>query len=113
MTPAAEENVYHNDQRKWSQTSFTPMDQFDEFFYKSTHYGQNFPPEVNIEVPSDSDSSRRPSKYTLSNASSTHDLSYANEERKNTVGNFLQNAESSRRVSQPQNALAGILKTPV
>ena len=32
------------------------------------------PPEVNIEVPSDSDSSRRPSKYTLSNTSSIYDM---------------------------------------
>ena len=57
-----------------------PMDQFDQFFYKSTHIGQpldssGLPPEVNIEVPSDSDSSRRPSKYTISNASSCHDIS--------------------------------------
>ena len=56
-----------------------PMDQFDEYLYKSTHIGQSsphhaFPPEVNIEVPSDSDSSRRPSKYTISNASSMHDM---------------------------------------
>ena len=32
------------------------------------------PPEVNIEVPSDSDSSRRPSKYTISNTSSMYDM---------------------------------------
>ena len=80
-------------QRKWQQVDanfdqqqFTqPMDQFDQYFYKSTHIhsdiGQQLesssglPPEVNIEVPSDSDSSRRPSKYTLSNASSCHDIS--------------------------------------
>ena len=72
-----EANFAHQ-QQQYSQ----PMDQFDQFFYKSTHIGQplqdessGFPPEVNIEVPSDSDSSRRPSKYTLSNASSCHDIS--------------------------------------
>ena len=32
------------------------------------------PPEVQIEVPSDSDSSRRPSKYTISNTSSMYDM---------------------------------------
>ena len=64
------------------------MDQFDEYFYKSTHIGESlpaaqYPPEVNIEVPSDSDSSRRPSKYTLSNASSTHDFSEVSHHRTN------------------------------
>ena len=62
-----------------------PLDQFDEFVYKSQHMASAGPgpggglmpsyppPEVNIEVPSDSDSSRRPSKAsfgTHSNASS-------------------------------------------
>jgi len=64
-------------------------DQFDEFVYRSQHIGggpppgsqphfgqplQYPPPEVNIEVPSDSDSSRRPSKAsftTLSDGLST------------------------------------------
>ena len=56
------------------------MDQFDEFLYKSKHIGSSngmlnsMPPEVNVEVPSDSDSSRRPSKYTLSNTSSMYDM---------------------------------------
>ena len=52
------------------------QNQFDEFLYKSKHICSmppptnpggaysihHLPPEVNIEVPSDSDSSRRPSK---------------------------------------------------
>lgn len=56
-------------------------DQFDEYLYKSQHMASmpiptfNPPPEVSIDAPSDSDSSRRPSKaswcgQTLSNASS-------------------------------------------
>lgn len=50
------------------------MDQFDAFFARSKQQQQYAAPEVNIEVPSDSDSSRRPSKYTLSNASSVQDI---------------------------------------
>ena len=78
-----------NRRRSSTMHQFNPnarYDQFDEFLYKSQHIGSanvdtlgvNLPcnpPEVNIEVPSDSDSSRRPSKasfgaQTISTASS-------------------------------------------
>ncbi len=51
-------------------------DQFDEFVYKSQHIASS-PPEVNIEVPSDSDSSRRPSKASFGRPAS-HSNSYTN-----------------------------------
>ena len=60
---------------------------------------QNYPPEVNIEVPSDSDSSRRPSKYTLSNASSMHDLVHGDENGQNRAGVLGANRDR-RRSSQ-------------
>ena len=59
------------------------MDQFDALFCKSRElqqlqreqdYASGQCPEVNIEVPSDSDSSRRPSKYTLSSNSSIQNI---------------------------------------
>ena len=56
------------------------MDQFDALFCKSRELQQlqrdqdYAMPEVNIEVPSDSDSSRRPSKYTLSSNSSIQNI---------------------------------------
>ena len=57
------EGNFNQQQQQFSQ----PMDQFDQYFFQSTHIGQplqddsssGLPPEVNIEVPSDSDSSRR------------------------------------------------------
>ena len=74
------------------------MDQFDALFSKSLQLQQQQQtdyegcPEVNIEVPSDSDSSRRPSKYTLSSNSSIQNI------------NEQQQAERIRRQSfQVQN----------
>lgn len=66
-------------------------DQFDEYLYTSQHIGSAppvgmtlpiiSPPDVNIEVPSDSDSSRRPSHImTMSNASSYNNFDDDDEE---------------------------------
>ena len=86
-----------------ASASEAQMDQFDALFSKSLQLQQQQQqqqqqtdyegcPEVNIEVPSDSDSSRRPSKYTLSSNSSIQNI------------NEQQQAERIRRQSfQVQN----------
>merc|ERR1719433_205496 len=91
------------------------MDQFDEFLYKSKHIGssngmlnsqQYVAPEVQIEVPSDSDSSRRPSKYTISNTSSMYDM----QRRRSCMSNYNEQCEqdqqpvSNVRPSTPSSA---------
>ena len=66
------------------QPTVMHRDQFDEFVYKSQHIASSQPnslpnpPEVNIEVPSDSDSSRRPSKASFSNQTISSASSFSN-----------------------------------
>lgn len=103
------------------------MDQFEAFFARSKQQEQQYgggAPEVNIEVPSDSDSSRRPSKYTLSNASSVQDIyaemqvtSQAEKGANNRPRTQFQqptSTSSSRRVSQQQSGkIKRLLKRPI
>ena len=88
-------------------------DQFEEFCYKSKHIGQSMsnwdndeydrvdggpelitnPPEVNIEVPSDSDSSRRPSKASFSGCYNSSPTTLSNA---SSVQNFRMNQNEAQ-----------------
>ena len=79
------------------------MDQFDALFSQSRQREQEDYgcPEVNIEVPSDSDSSRRPSKYTLSSNSSIQNISDGGGQRTRRENFQTQNIQ--RRTSRGQS----------
>ena len=87
-------------------SSEAQMDQFDALFSKSLQLQQQQQqedygncPEVNIEVPSDSDSSRRPSKYTLSSNSSIQNM---NEQQQRIRRESFQVQNVQRRTSRGQ-----------
>ena len=89
-------------------SSEAQMDQFDALFSKSLQLQQQQKedygncPEVNIEVPSDSDSSRRPSKYTLSSNSSIQNINEGQQQQRIRRESFqVQNVQ--RRTSRGQS----------